>query len=493
MKCFNCGAAVPDHAVRCLKCEADLSDAADLTPEGLRAVEAALEEAAPGMLDRLREMAFSFDTAEDFVNAIFVGACPDCGDEDVGTFEGVKGIEDPTIARCYSCGHVWCGECRSRIENPKVRCGHWDVCDACPDQEECPFLGDAAECPEVSGWLSERTSREPGATLYRLDVWLIDHSPRKPFRKRGYTICRTIEILGNQTLAHLHECIFDAFDRVDEHMYEFRFGGKSAADRKACIIGMEPQESGSFFGDASIIFEAGSRADDAAVTVYAPAFVPSALVFGKAIHESIRHFYQTRLEGRDATLPDLMVAYEAVWDSEDVPIKFGKTESRESLRKLAEKMLTIFANHAPESEVLALEERLTFRIRNDMPEMVGYADLIERLPDGTVRLVDFKTTARKPSLQDGPGPEQLLLYGLAAGGNGLFDKAPVLQYTVLTKTKNPEVIDIPVTPTAAAMTRLHELAVRCWRAMCFGVVYPCPGWQCAGCGYKERCDRWPEG
>jgi hypothetical protein len=37
-------------------------------------------------------------------------------------------------------------------------------------------------------------------------------------------ISRTIKIRGDQTLKDLHNAIFDAFGREDEHMYEFQFG-----------------------------------------------------------------------------------------------------------------------------------------------------------------------------------------------------------------------------------------------------------------------------
>jgi hypothetical protein len=37
-------------------------------------------------------------------------------------------------------------------------------------------------------------------------------------------ISRTIEIRGDQTLAQLHEAIFQAYDRWDQHLYEFQFG-----------------------------------------------------------------------------------------------------------------------------------------------------------------------------------------------------------------------------------------------------------------------------
>ena len=33
-----------------------------------------------------------------------------------------------------------------------------------------------------------------------------------------------IEIHGDQTLQQLHEAIFQAYDRCDEHLYEFQFG-----------------------------------------------------------------------------------------------------------------------------------------------------------------------------------------------------------------------------------------------------------------------------
>jgi hypothetical protein len=55
----------------------------------------------------------------------------------------------------------------------------------------------------------------------------------EPFVKENPVICRTIRIRGDQTLQDLHDAIFDAFDRFDEHMYEFQVGGKRPMDPKA--------------------------------------------------------------------------------------------------------------------------------------------------------------------------------------------------------------------------------------------------------------------
>jgi uncharacterized protein (DUF2249 family) len=63
-----------------------------------------------------------------------------------------------------------------------------------------------------------------GRSVYSLEVCLIGGPITKAFAKRNKVVCRTIEVKGSQTLSALHNAIFEAFDREDEHMYEFQFG-----------------------------------------------------------------------------------------------------------------------------------------------------------------------------------------------------------------------------------------------------------------------------
>ncbi len=49
---------------------------------------------------------------------------------------------------------------------------------------------------------------------------------------------RTLEIRGNQTLEELHKIIYKAFDRFDEHLYEFQVGGKGPHDPKSKKYGV---------------------------------------------------------------------------------------------------------------------------------------------------------------------------------------------------------------------------------------------------------------
>ena len=69
--------------------------------------------------------------------------------------------------------------------------------------------------------------------LFTLEVCIISGPMTKAFVKENKAICRTIQIRGDQTLEDLHCAIFDAFDREDNHMYEFQIGGKRPMDPKA--------------------------------------------------------------------------------------------------------------------------------------------------------------------------------------------------------------------------------------------------------------------
>jgi hypothetical protein len=71
-----------------------------------------------------------------------------------------------------------------------------------------------------------------GVRLYTLEVFVLISPIIEKFAKKNPTISRTIQIRGDQTLDDLHHAIFDAFDRWEEHMYEFQFG-KGPMDPKA--------------------------------------------------------------------------------------------------------------------------------------------------------------------------------------------------------------------------------------------------------------------
>ncbi|MCZ6867358.1 MAG: hypothetical protein O7E55_08530 [Chloroflexi bacterium] len=68
------------------------------------------------------------------------------------------------------------------------------------------------------------------------------------FAQQNPVISRTIEVRGDQTLNDLHSAIFRAFDREDEHMYEFQLGkGPNDPEGKRYVLPMALEHP---FGDS---------------------------------------------------------------------------------------------------------------------------------------------------------------------------------------------------------------------------------------------------
>jgi len=66
-----------------------------------------------------------------------------------------------------------------------------------------------------------------------VEVCILSGPLAREFVKVNPIICRTIQIRGDQSLADLHAAIFEAFNRREEHGYEFQIGGKGPMDPKA--------------------------------------------------------------------------------------------------------------------------------------------------------------------------------------------------------------------------------------------------------------------
>ena len=62
----------------------------------------------------------------------------------------------------------------------------------------------------------------PAGSLYVLSVFLKSGPISEKFPSK--VVNRVIEIRGDQTLEQLHDAIFEAYDRYDEHLYEFQLG-----------------------------------------------------------------------------------------------------------------------------------------------------------------------------------------------------------------------------------------------------------------------------
>ncbi len=103
--------------------------------------------------------------------------------------------------------------------------------------------------------------------LFVLEVGLIDGPMTDAFAAKNPEVSRVIEIKASSTLRDLHKILFKAFDREEEHMYEFQVGGRGPNDPNARRYGLKHAFSDSddeLIGDAAIttLAEVGLSKDE---------------------------------------------------------------------------------------------------------------------------------------------------------------------------------------------------------------------------------------
>lgn len=76
-------------------------------------------------------------------------------------------------------------------------------------------------------------------SLYVFDVYLLDGPVTEAFMSENPVVSRTVELEGSNTLADLHKIIFEAFDREEEHLYEFQLKGRGPHDPDAKRYGLK--------------------------------------------------------------------------------------------------------------------------------------------------------------------------------------------------------------------------------------------------------------
>ena len=121
-----------------------------------------------------------------------------------------------------------------------------------PDDEIPPWNSrKQAKSPPRPASQPSRIAADPAApavSLYVVSVYLMSGPTSKKFANKE--ISRAIEIRGDQTLEELHHAIFQAYDRSDDHLYEFQFG-KRPFDPAGPIYGVpDPEQTKTGDGDA---------------------------------------------------------------------------------------------------------------------------------------------------------------------------------------------------------------------------------------------------
>jgi putative RecB family exonuclease len=213
------------------------------------------------------------------------------------------------------------------------------------------------------------------------------------------------------------------------------------------------------------------------------------LNLGSAVHVALETFYQRRIS-EPASLDEMIEAFEAEID----PAAYANEEEQERARADGLQMIREFhAAHAPGFRPALLVEGVLHFELEGVP-VVAKIDRVDKLDgsgNGTagkrprVRIVDYKSGFKAPTLDGVRRSDQLTLYQVAVETMLGLEVEAVGLYHVPSQT----LFEVP----AHGPERVDELrrrVVRVARAIERAEFEPRPGRRCDWCDYRAWCPAW---
>lgn len=223
-------------------------------------------------------------------------------------------------------------------------------------------------------------------------------------------------------------------------------------------------------------------------------FVSSNLIFGSAIHSALEMFFRERLSGNQSLgIGDLMAIFHQAWTEANLSeVQFNHGEDLNSLGALADRMLQAFLRSPlsqPSGSITGIVEEFQSPVIPGCPDLFARLDLMVE-SKCEVFVTDFKTARSRWSTAEANASEgQLLIYHELV--QEISVKPIRLQFVVITKTKQPDVQLIRITPEQRRIERMRRLVQNVWTGIQSGNFYPVPSpINCPACGYRDRCSRW---
>jgi CRISPR/Cas system-associated exonuclease Cas4 (RecB family) len=217
-----------------------------------------------------------------------------------------------------------------------------------------------------------------------------------------------------------------------------------------------------------------------------------ALHIGTTVHTVLEQWNLARWHGRELEVQELNEIFSRAWriwqDGEQIDWE-GKEEAVKSatwdLMQTYLRETPIAADEKPEAVEVGVEADLS---GHGLPLLVGVIDLVR----AGGRIVDFKTSARKPDAEllthtlETQTTSYGLLYREATGG-----KESGIEIHHLIRTKQPKIVVNELGPVIEAqITRLYRVIEAYLKGVARQDFVPSPGVQCSSCEFFNECRAW---
>lgn len=205
------------------------------------------------------------------------------------------------------------------------------------------------------------------------------------------------------------------------------------------------------------------------------------LAVGNAIHHALERFFGLQVEDRSADT--LERALRAVWPEHRKRAGFRSREEEAAHGVAAITMLRSFADNYEISAIpIAREQWVSTRLPSGI-EVFGKVDRVDRLPSGSLDVIDYKTGRRMiepEEMSDDPAAQIYLLATEEKYGEQVERVRFLYLATGQEVRWSPEREDI-----AAVKERLAELTTRLTRETEWEAN---PGFACRTCSVSHHCD-----